>query len=134
MTDLSKRILIAGGGPGGLVAAVALLQAGFDPIVFERAPTLDGGTAFTLWPNALRALDSIGMGDALRSISFRFDGLAMRERRGKTLFQIDGERLRERFGYSGVAVERRRFLEVAGRKADICSNSIWQDLHRFSPG
>jgi 2-polyprenyl-6-methoxyphenol hydroxylase-like FAD-dependent oxidoreductase len=108
----SRKILIAGGGPGGLAAAVALKQAGFEPEVYERGTSLSGGMAFTLWPNALLALESLGMAERLCSESKTFAGLAMCERSGKVLFRIDGNKILKRFGYSGLAVERQHFLEM----------------------
>src|SRR5690242_2085707 len=54
------RIAIIGGGIGGLTAALALRQAGFQPEIFEQAPVLlDVGAAIALWPNAMRILDRL---------------------------------------------------------------------------
>ena len=54
------QIAIIGGGIGGLTAALALRQYGFEPEVFEQAPALlDVGSAIALWPNALRVLDRL---------------------------------------------------------------------------
>lgn len=63
---------IVGGGIGGLTAAVALQQRGWRVTVYERAagpPTT--GTALGLWPAALTALDSIGLGDRARRLGRR---------------------------------------------------------------
>lgn len=62
--DVSVRhAVIAGGGIGGLTAAVALIRRGWRVTVCERAPALTGvGAGIVLAPNALRALDSIGLG------------------------------------------------------------------------
>jgi len=40
LTVSSRAILIAGGGIGGLTAAIALRRAGFAVRVFERAPEI----------------------------------------------------------------------------------------------
>ena len=54
------QIAIIGGGIGGLTAALALRQAGFQPEIFEQAPALlDVGAAIALWPNAIRVLDRL---------------------------------------------------------------------------
>jgi 2-polyprenyl-6-methoxyphenol hydroxylase-like FAD-dependent oxidoreductase len=46
------RIAIIGGGIGGLTAALALRQFGFEPAIFEQAPELlDVGAAILMWPN-----------------------------------------------------------------------------------
>jgi len=58
------RILIVGGGIGGLSAALALRQVGFAPEVFEQAPELlEVGAAIAVWPNALRILQRLGVAD-----------------------------------------------------------------------
>ncbi|MGW1663498.1 FAD-dependent monooxygenase [Streptomyces microflavus] len=59
----ARHAVVAGGGIGGLAAAVALNRRGWRVTVCERAPVLTGiGAGIVLAPNALRALDSIGLG------------------------------------------------------------------------
>src|SRR5699024_10509206 len=56
--------LVCGGGIGGLSAAIALQQQGIKVSVFERADTLRAtGAGLNLWPNAGRALFSLGLRD-----------------------------------------------------------------------
>jgi 2-polyprenyl-6-methoxyphenol hydroxylase-like FAD-dependent oxidoreductase len=56
------QIAIIGGGIGGLTAALALRQSGFECEVFEQAPALlDVGAAIALWPNAMRILQQLGL-------------------------------------------------------------------------
>src|SRR5947209_6990791 len=60
------RILIIGGGIGGLSAALALRRAGLEPQVFEQAPALlEVGAAIAVWPNAMRVLRSLGLGETV---------------------------------------------------------------------
>jgi 2-polyprenyl-6-methoxyphenol hydroxylase-like FAD-dependent oxidoreductase len=61
------QIAIIGGGIGGLTAALALRQFGFDPQVFEQAPQLlEVGAAIIMWPNAMRVLHRLGLTEVLR--------------------------------------------------------------------
>ena len=70
MSKLSEPILIAGGGIGGLTAALALLQRGFDVRVFEQAAELrEVGAGLQLSPNALRALFGLGLEPAIRAVA-----------------------------------------------------------------
>lgn len=56
------RAIIVGGGIGGLAAAIALTRAGMTCTILERNDTMGvGGTGLTLWPNALRRLDRLGL-------------------------------------------------------------------------
>ena len=61
------RIAIIGGGIGGLAAALALRQFGFEPEIFEQAPELlEVGAAILMWPNAMRVLHRLGVAEAVR--------------------------------------------------------------------
>ncbi len=59
---MRPKLIIAGGGIGGLAAALALRRAGFAATVFERAPAFaEIGAGMSLWPNATRVLQSLGV-------------------------------------------------------------------------
>jgi salicylate hydroxylase len=63
----SRSVIIAGAGIGGLTAALALAQRGFDVTVFEQAPRLEeAGAGLQLSPNASRVLLALGLGPQLR--------------------------------------------------------------------
>ncbi|HYH85024.1 MAG TPA: FAD-dependent monooxygenase [Pyrinomonadaceae bacterium] len=62
------RVIIVGGGIGGLTTALALRREGFKPEVFEQAPALlEVGAAIAVWPNAMRVLRRLGVGEAVRA-------------------------------------------------------------------
>lgn len=62
------RIAIIGGGIGGLTAALALRQFGFEPQVFEQAPDLvEVGSSILMWPNAMRVLHRLGLAETIRA-------------------------------------------------------------------
>lgn len=64
------RIAVIGAGIGGLVAAVGLQRDGHEVVVYEeRHEPSPGGAGLTLFGNAFEALDLVGLGDAVRSIS-----------------------------------------------------------------
>ena len=63
------RALVVGAGIVGLTTAIALRRAGLDVVVTERAPEIRAaGSSLGLWPNALAAFDSLGVGDRIRAI------------------------------------------------------------------
>jgi FAD-dependent urate hydroxylase len=63
---VTRKLIIAGGGIGGLAAALALHRAGFEVAVYERAPAFgEIGAGISLWPNATRVLSSLGVLDRL---------------------------------------------------------------------
>ncbi|WP_142781720.1 FAD-dependent monooxygenase [Agrobacterium sp. T29] len=63
---MSQGIIIAGGGIGGLTAALALLRKGFDVTVVEQAAELkEIGAGLHMGPNGASALFGLGLKDAL---------------------------------------------------------------------
>ncbi|RBY87359.1 FAD-dependent monooxygenase [Blastococcus sp. TF02A-26] len=63
---------VVGGGVGGVVAALALRQLGREVVVFEQAGRLGRvGADINLTPNAVVALDGLGVGEALRRTAAR---------------------------------------------------------------
>jgi salicylate hydroxylase len=70
MWAMGVRAAVVGGGIGGLVAALALRQAGLDVRVFEQAPAVGTvGAGIQLAPNATRVLDALGVLPAVRRIA-----------------------------------------------------------------
>ncbi len=71
-------IIIAGGGIGGLAAAIGLAQKGFPSIVLEKAPELgEIGAGIQLGPNAFHSFDYLGVGDAARGMAVYIDSLRL---------------------------------------------------------
>jgi salicylate hydroxylase len=63
------RVAIAGGGVGGLTAAIALARQGISSVVYEQAAEIPAvGASLQLGPNALRLLDDLGLLPDLRRI------------------------------------------------------------------
>jgi 2-polyprenyl-6-methoxyphenol hydroxylase-like FAD-dependent oxidoreductase len=106
------RAIIVGGGIGGLASAVALMRGGWDVEVLERAAEFtEVGAGLSLWPNALRALDALGLGDQVRELSV-FEGQSgVRTARGRWLSKADADYMIERFGPI-VMVHRSGLLDV----------------------
>jgi salicylate hydroxylase len=63
------RIGVVGAGIGGLTAAIALQQRGFQVVIFEQSKELgEIGAGITMSTNAGRVLDAIGLGDDLEAM------------------------------------------------------------------
>jgi 2-polyprenyl-6-methoxyphenol hydroxylase-like FAD-dependent oxidoreductase len=78
------RIVIIGGGIGGLAAALALRREGFEPAVYERAPALlEVGAAIAVWPNAFRALERLGLGETVLARAGRIRSVRWLGREGR---------------------------------------------------
>lgn len=64
------NVVIVGAGIGGLATALALHRAGLRPRVYEQAAMLgEVGAGLSVTPNAVKALDWLGVGTALRAIA-----------------------------------------------------------------
>jgi 2-polyprenyl-6-methoxyphenol hydroxylase-like FAD-dependent oxidoreductase len=60
------QIAIIGGGIGGLTAALALQQSGFQAGVFEQAPEIhEVGSAIAIWSNAMRVLERLQLAEKI---------------------------------------------------------------------
>ena len=109
------RILIAGGGIGGLTAALALLQRGFDVEIYEQAGELkEVGAGLQLSANGNRVLYALGLGDALRALSCEAKAKEIRLwNTGDTWKLIDlGAVSVERYGFPYFTVYRPDLLTV----------------------
>lgn len=102
-----RSAAVVGAGIAGLAAAVALRRAGWTVTVHERAATLQAlGAGLVLSPNAVHALDALGLGDAVRERGVPLSASALRRPDGRALSRLDGARLAARHGAPVLAVER----------------------------
>eukprot|EP01018_Ginkgo_biloba_P029755 Gb_17952 [translate_table: standard] len=94
-----EGILIAGGGIAGLATALALHRVGLKSLVLERADGLRAtGTVISIWNNAWKALDALGIGDKLRQHYLQLQGAQMVSTVAGTKeysCEIDGKRCHE---------------------------------------
>ena len=105
----SDPILIAGGGVGGLAAALGLARKGRSVVVLEKAAELgEIGAGIQLGPNAFHAFDRLGVGDAARAIAVHIDRLRLMDAvGGGEIAHMDlGEDFRARFGNPYAVIHR----------------------------
>jgi len=103
------KALIAGGGIGGITAALCLLDAGIEVELYERAAALtDVGAGIQISPNGVKVLQRLGLQPALERIAFRPQSLEMRiGTSGTKLFAIPMRDVAERrFGAPYYHVHR----------------------------
>ncbi|MDP9865746.1 MULTISPECIES: FAD-dependent oxidoreductase [Streptosporangium] len=105
------RAVVIGAGIGGLTAAVALQQRGWEVTVFERAPSLEPvGSGLAVAANALKALDTIGVGDEIRKLSAVQGEGGVRRADGRWLIRTTDEATTARYGGDSVVLLRRADL------------------------
>ena len=102
-------ILIAGGGIGGLAAALGLARIGHACIVLEKTGRFgEIGAGIQLGPNAFHAFDALGVGETARAMAIQIDQLRLMDAvGGHEITHIDlGAGFRARFGAPYAVIHR----------------------------
>ncbi len=108
-TASSLPVLVAGGGIGGLAAALALVRQGHRVKVLEQAPELgEIGAGIQLGPNAFHAFDALGIGPQARARAVYTDEMVMHDAIDEYLVGKipTGEAFRARFGNPYAVIHR----------------------------
>lgn len=112
---MTHHILIAGGGIGGMAAALALMNRGHTVDVYEQAAEFrEFGAGVQISPNGARALHALGVLDRLRSLSCDTAGKEIRLwNTGRTwkLFDLGAESV-ARYGFPYLTVFRPDLLQA----------------------
>ncbi|ODT38000.1 MAG: salicylate hydroxylase [Lautropia sp. SCN 70-15] len=106
---MSDRILIVGGGIGGLAAALALSRQGLRATVLEQAEHIgEIGAGIQLGPNAFAAFDALGVGERARARAVFTDRMVMMDAvDGSEVASVPvGEAFRKRFGNPYAVIHR----------------------------
>ncbi|HEX3286719.1 MAG TPA: FAD-dependent oxidoreductase [Mycobacterium sp.] len=107
-----QQFVVIGAGIAGLATAVALQRRGYDVTVLEGRSDTTTGAGISIWPNALAALDHIGLGDAVREAGGRVTAGAMRWRDGTWLRRPSRKRIVDALGEPLVVVRRSALNDV----------------------
>jgi 2-polyprenyl-6-methoxyphenol hydroxylase-like FAD-dependent oxidoreductase len=102
------KILIAGGGIGGLCTALALRQRGFDAHIYEAAPEVRAaGAGIILAPNAMNVLARLGLAEAAQARGFALDRVQLADAAGRPLVTPPArDALTREFGFGMTAITR----------------------------
>jgi 2-polyprenyl-6-methoxyphenol hydroxylase-like FAD-dependent oxidoreductase len=92
-----RKVLIIGGGIGGLTATLALRQAGFDVQIFEAVPEIKVvGAGLAIWSNALKALRQIGLANAIQAAGKPAAYRVIRAESGELLAKVQVDQIDNR--------------------------------------
>ena len=108
-TSSNLPVLIAGGGIGGVAAALSLARLGYAVKVLEQAPELgEIGAGIQLGPNAFAAFDALGIGELARARAVYTDEMVMHDALDERLVgRIPTDQaFRERFGNPYAVIHR----------------------------
>ncbi|NRE97351.1 FAD-dependent urate hydroxylase HpxO, partial [Klebsiella variicola] len=117
------KAIVIGAGIGGLSAAVALKQSGIDCDVYEAVKEIKPvGAAISVWPNGVKCMAHLGMGDIMETFGGPLRRMAYRDfRSGENMTQFSLAPLIERTGSRPCPVSRaelqREMLDFWGRES-----------------
>jgi 2-polyprenyl-6-methoxyphenol hydroxylase-like FAD-dependent oxidoreductase len=104
---VATRVLIVGGGVGGLAAAIQLRKAGVDAIVYEQQPEVGKlGSGFFLWSNAFRALQKVDVAERAERAGVPVDVNEFRTRKGRMQASWPVGRIAKDLGAPTVGMRR----------------------------
>ncbi|MGE2719735.1 FAD-dependent oxidoreductase [Mycolicibacterium celeriflavum] len=109
---MPMRIVVIGAGIAGLATAVALQQRGHDVTLVEERTDTSSGAGISIWPNALAALDDIGLGDAVRQRGGRITAGAARWRDGSWLRRPEAQLIVKSLGEPLVVIRRSALTSI----------------------
>ena len=123
-----QPVIIAGGGIGGLAAAVGLARKGVASVVLEQARTFgEIGAGIQIAPNAFHCFDTLGIGEEARAKAVYIDALRLMDARSAreiTSIPLD-QPFRDHFGNPYAVVHR---ADLHGVLLEYCRNSALVDL------
>ena len=106
------KAIIVGGGIGGLASALALTRHGWEVEVLEQAAEFaEVGAGLSLWPNGLRALEALGVGEPVRERALLAGRAGIRDPAGRWLSRTDTTELERRYGPTAM-IHRASLLAV----------------------
>ncbi|WP_194923631.1 FAD-dependent monooxygenase [Catenulispora pinisilvae] len=107
------KAIVVGAGFGGLTAAAGLHQRGWEVVVVERASQLRPvGSGLAVAPNGLRALDTLGVGDAVRKLAAFQGDAAVSRPDGRVIARTASKAMIRRFGDAVIPATRSSVMDV----------------------
>ncbi|MBL1078354.1 FAD-dependent monooxygenase [Nocardia sp. 2] len=106
------KVIVVGGGIAGLATAIAFQRRGWEIEVLEKAASItEVGAGLSIWPNALRALDALGVGEQVRARALEEGSAGIRDAKGRWLSRTDEAAVRARYG-SPIMMHRADLLDI----------------------
>jgi len=109
------KVLIVGGGIGGLTAALCCLHFGHDVTVFEQAAELgDVGAGIQVPPNAMKVLEALGLAESISKNAFQPEAIEARMgESGRNIFTVPlAQPAIDRWGAPYLHIHRADYIEA----------------------
>ncbi|OJU10146.1 MAG: 2-polyprenyl-6-methoxyphenol hydroxylase, partial [Caulobacterales bacterium 68-7] len=120
-----KKVLVVGGGIGGLTAAIAMRRQGVAVDVFELDPTWSVyGVGIIQQANVVRAMAQLGLVDEYLGSAFGFDCVRMSNAAGVQIAEVPSPRLPGHHYPANLGVSRPALHEILGRTAQALGANV----------
>lgn len=101
------KVIIVGAGMGGLTAAIAMQQAGFEVSIYDRVSELaPAGAGVSLWSNGVKVLNRLGLGPQISAVGGNMQRMTYISHTGEVLTDFDLQPLITRVGQRPCPVTR----------------------------
>ena len=128
--NTDKKIIIIGGGIGGLVVATALHQQGYKPLLFERTTEIKPiGAGIILSMNAMPELNKLNLAQPILQQGWAVENFNLQNQHGKYLSRIKWADVRHAYAFPSVAINRSVLHETI--LASLPNNCVHLN-HEFS--
>jgi 2-polyprenyl-6-methoxyphenol hydroxylase-like FAD-dependent oxidoreductase len=100
------KVLISGSGTVGPLLAIALKRAGFQPILFDKAPVFrDIGGGINLAPNGLAFIQRLGLLNDLLALGAPMKSTTISKLDGTLIARFTGDQIIQKFRVSNLGIK-----------------------------
>lgn len=129
------KILIIGGGIGGLTTALACQHFQLDYEVFEAAPEIrEVGSGIWVPPNAMQVMHRLGLSDAILKTGNLLESISVGGPDGKRWYSLPASKVIPKFGFSTVAIHRARLQALLYQALNKSNVHTGKRLKYFTQG
>jgi salicylate hydroxylase len=101
------KVLISGSGTVGPLLAIALKRAGFQPVLFDKAPAFrDVGGGINLAPNGLLFIKRLGLLEDLVALGAPMKSTTIKKWDGSLITRFTGDQIRQKFEVTNLGIKR----------------------------
>ncbi|HRN94682.1 MAG: FAD-dependent monooxygenase [Chitinophagales bacterium] len=129
------RFTIIGAGIGGLTAALALKQAGLQPLIYESAPEIKPvGAGILLASNAMQVFDKLGVRGKIENAGCKVSKIRITDAKLTTISESELEKFEQQFGVYNVAIHRADLQKILAEEIGFQNIQLSKRLLNIESG